>query len=172
MADYGKADDTVRELADKLWGNVDGEQQTAHVYGSGLVLDGLNMQEALDRAGVAPDVILEEDDPVLFIHRTLPDGDIYFISNQHDAKIELAPTFRITGKQPELWDAVSGTLRDLPEFTEVDGGTTLPLQLHGYESAFIIFRKSPGTTTAKQLNFPKAKGEVPVSGSWQCSFPI
>src|SRR5690606_30129539 len=127
--DYGNADQTVREIADKLWAGIDGKQQTEFAYGKGLVLDGLSMQEALDKAGVVPDVALEESDPVVFIHRTLPDGDIYFVSNQHDAKIEVTPTFRIAGKQPELWDAVHGTLRDLPEYIQEGGRTTVPLEL-------------------------------------------
>ncbi|MFB2119547.1 glycosyl hydrolase [Parapedobacter sp. 2B3] len=168
LSDYGTADEAIRQLADKMWGGADGKQQTEQAYGKGLVLNGLDMQEALDKAGVAPDVALDESDPVVFIHRTLPDGDIYFISNQRDAKIQVNPMFRVSGKQPELWDAVHGTLRDLPEYTENNGGTTVPLELDAFESAFIIFRKTG--EPSKGRNFPKAEAEVPVSGPWQVTF--
>ncbi|MEC3878466.1 glycosyl hydrolase [Parapedobacter sp. 10938] len=168
LADYGRADQEVREMADKLWGDIDGKQTTAHVYGKGLVLSGLDMKGVLNKAGVAPDVALEENDPVVFIHRTLPDGDIYFVSNQQDTKIAITPTFRITDKQPELWDAVHGTLRDLPEYHQDGNGTTVPLELDAYESAFIIFRKSG--TPANGQNFPDVAEEVPVSGGWQVTF--
>ncbi|MEC3878465.1 glycosyl hydrolase [Parapedobacter sp. 10938] len=168
LSDYGTADQVIREIADRMWGGPDGGQQTSHAYGKGLVLDGLDMQEALDKAGVVPDVTLEEGDPVVFIHRTLPDGDIYFISNQADAKIQVNPTFRIAGKQPELWDAVHGTLRDLPEYTQKGAGTTVPLELDAYESAFIVFRRA--AVPAGGQNFPGAEEEVPVSGPWQVTF--
>lgn len=168
LADYGNADQAIREIADKMWGNTDGAQRTEQVYGNGLVLNGFSMQEVLDKAGVAPDVALEEGDPVLFIHRTLPDGDIYFVSNQAATEIQLNPTFRVQGKQPELWDAVHGTLRELPEFIERDGGTAVPLELDAYESAFIIFRKA--ATTASGQNFPDAEEEVSVAGPWQVTF--
>ncbi len=171
LADYGQADEWVRELADKLWGDVDGDRQKEHVYGNGLVLQGGSMQEALDRVDVRPDVKLADTDPVVFIHRTLPDGDIYFLSNQSESNIQFSPTFRITGKQPELWDAVHGKLRDLPEFTDTGTGITVPLELDTYESAFIVFRKKAGeTSSTTDKNFPAPEKIVPVQGAWQVEF--
>lgn len=32
-------------------------------------------------------------------------------------------------REPELWDAVTGTRRDLPEYREEDGRTIVPLVL-------------------------------------------
>jgi len=171
LANYGEADKEVRELADKLWGNLDGSQQKEHVYGKGLVLQGLTMQEALERADVLPDIQLGDSDPVAFLHRTLPEGDIYFVSNQSDGKIQINPTFRVAGKQPELWNAVHGKLRDLPEFNDTGSGTTVPLELDGYESAFIIFRKNADKTPLDtDENFPAPISTMPLQGSWQVDF--
>src|SRR3546814_17994300 len=129
------------------------------------------MQEALDRAGVPPDVVLEAADPVLFIHRTLPEGDIYFVSNQHDGKIQLNPTFRVSGMQPELWDAVHGTLRDLPGYTDDGAGITVPIELDGYESAFLVFRKPAAQPSSSDAdNYPDAERLVAVSGPWRVTF--
>ncbi|GGG75327.1 hypothetical protein GCM10007415_03730 [Parapedobacter pyrenivorans] len=171
LADYGKADEAVRTLADKLWAGVDGEQLKEKRYGEGLVLDGMTMQEALDRAGVMPDVRLDESAPITFIHRTLPGGDIYFISNQSDKKVRVTPTFRVTGKQPELWDAVHGSLRDLPEFDDDGYGTAVPLELDGYESAFVIFRNATTHSLPEAgENFPRPDRVLAVSGPWQVAF--
>ena len=52
--------------------------------GKGMILSGMEMQDALDLIKVVPDCKVAKEDPVLFIHRKLPDGDIYFISNQSD----------------------------------------------------------------------------------------
>ncbi|PPL03671.1 glycosyl hydrolase [Parapedobacter indicus] len=171
LADYGEADKEVQMLADKLWGNLDGNQEKEHVYGKGLVLQGLTLEEALERAGVLPDIQLEDSDPVAFIHRTLPEGDIYFVSNQSDGKIQIDPTFRITGKQPELWNAVHGKLRDLPEFDDTGSGTTVPLELDGYESAFIVFRKTADEKPSDAgENFPAPENVIPLQGDWLVDF--
>src|SRR5690606_16280294 len=141
------------------------------VYGKGLVLQGLTMQEVLARADLRPDVKLDDSDPVVFIHRTLHDGDIYFISNQSDGKIKLNPTFRISGKQPELWNAVHGKLRDLPEFDDTGQGTTVPLELDRFESAFIVFRKKVNSIPAASgKNFPAPVRVIPIQGDWQVDF--
>lgn len=171
LANYGEADKEVQALADKLWDNVNGSQEKEHAYGEGLVLQGLTLQEALERAAVLPDVQLGDSDPVAFIHRTLPEGDIYFISNQSNGKIQINPTFRISGKQPELWNAVHGKLRDLPEFDNTGGGTTVPLELDRYESAFIVFRKNSGERPSDAgKNFPEPKNVIPLQGAWQVDF--
>lgn len=171
LAAYGKADKEVETLANQLWGDIDGIRQKEHVYGKGLVLQGLTMQEVLARADLRPDVQLDDSDPVVFIHRTLHDGDIYFISNQSDGKIKLNPTFRISGKQPELWNAVHGKLRDLPEFDDTGQGTTVPLELDRFESAFIVFRKKVNNIPAASgKNFPAPVRVIPIQGDWQVDF--
>lgn len=171
LTDYGKADKEVETLANQLWGDMDGIRQKEHVYGKGLVLQGLTMQEVLALADLRPDVQLDDSDPVVFIHRTMADGDIYFISNQSDGKIQLNPTFRISGKQPELWDAVQGKLRDLPEFDDAGHGTTVPLELDRFESAFIVFRKKvDNIPAASGKNFPAPVRVIPVQGDWQVDF--
>ena len=171
LAHYGKADKEVQRLADELWGDIDGKQIKTHTYGKGLVMNGMDLQQALDSIHVMPDVHLADQDTALFIHRTLDDGEIYFVSNQSDKSISIHPTFRVHGKLPELWNAITGEQRDLPEFTMNEQTTSVPLTLDGYESAFIIFRKdgrqslSPG-----QLNFPKPSSVVAVDHPWQVTF--
>jgi len=171
LSDYGKADEEVRTLADKLWGEGTATQQRENRYGKGVVLEGFTLEEALSRAGMGPDVRLDDADPILFIHRSLSDGEIYFISNQSKDKIQVNPVFRVTGKQPELWDAVHGTMRDLPEFEATGEGTVVPLELYGFESAFIVFQKeaTPDGSPADK-NFPVPEQTVPVAGTWQVDF--
>ncbi|GAA4799246.1 hypothetical protein GCM10023231_30040 [Olivibacter ginsenosidimutans] len=171
LQNYGQADKKVQEIAEKLWGNVDGKAVKSHSYGKGLVMDGLSLQEALNQIGVVPDVKLADQDTALFIHRTLDNGEIYFVSNQTDKKINIKPTFRISGKLPELWNAITGRQRDLPEFTENDQTTTVPLSLEAYESAFIVFRKDgSGAAHQDRLNFPQPLNVETVNQPWKVRF--
>ena len=141
MKGYPAADQQVRKLANELWGVVDGIKVKSARVGKGMILSGMEMQEALDLIGVVPDCKFGKEDPALFIHRKLADGEIYFLSNQSDKTITINPEFRITGKSPELWNSVSGNCRKLPAFRQNTQTTTVPLKLEAFESQFIIFRK-------------------------------
>ena len=101
-----------------------------------------NLQDILTGMGITPD--FESSDAVLrYIHRKADDADIYFISNQQGKPVSTECTFRVAGKQPELWDPVSGQMRDAIAFRETtDGRTTVPLELSARGSIFVVFRKA------------------------------
>ena len=69
---------------------------------------------------------------------------------------ELAATwaFRVTGKRPEWWDAVTGERRTLAQFEENDGRTHVPVRLDAHESGFVVFRSGTGAK-AHGENFPE-----------------
>lgn len=168
------ADAAVTEMAAELWGDVDGVKVKSAKYGKGMILNGLTMQEAFGLIECAPDCQLPEGVPVLYGHRQAGDIDIYFITNQSDKPLQVAPVFRVGGKQPELWLPTTGTTRKLPDFTQQEGTTTVPLNLDSYESVFVVFAepvkagKSPkvGSVT----NYPSPALLTEISGPWNVSF--
>lgn len=83
----------------------------------------------------------------MFCHRRDGDTDIYFISNQGAGAADLAATFRVSGKSPELWDAETGTITAVPAYVQQEGRTTLPLHLETMGSVFVVFR-SPASSAA------------------------
>ena len=137
-----------------------------------MILSGMTMKDALGLIDVIPDCKLKADDPVLFIHRRMSEGEIYFISNQSENTINITPEFRVSGKMPELWDATTGSIRDLPEYTAGEKTTTVPLKLEAFESAFIIFRKSIQKKDEKSssVNFPELKAITEVTDPWIVTF--
>jgi hypothetical protein len=167
LQNYPEADKQVTELASALWGDGSEKIRTA---GKGKVFaDGHSIEEVFASTGIQPDLVIADDPNALFIHRTLPDGDIYFISNQSDQPISINPQFRVAGKMPELWNPITNEIRELKEFSASGKTTTVPLQLQGYESSFIVFHKN-GKPSASQKNFPEKELVTAVSAPWEVSF--
>jgi len=172
MQNYPLADKQVKEMAKKLWGNVDGVNVKWAKVGKGMILSGMEMQEALDLVGLVPDCKVAKEDTTLFIHRSTGDAEIYFISNQTNKTITIQPEFRVTGKSPELWSSVYATTRNLPAYHFNEKTTTVPLKLEAYESQFIVFNKNASQSTSSDLsaNFPEGKLLADLSENWSVSF--
>ncbi len=161
--DYPSADNRVASLANELWGN--GEH--AHKYGKGMVLSNMDINEAAELLDMKPDMVMPEG--FLFTHRSTGNSDAYFITNQKDDKNKGEFGFRVTGKQPELWNAVTGEKRDLYEFREENGFTYIPLEFDQSDSWFIVFRKGIEKKKNKP-NFPEKTTVQTLKGDWKVKF--
>ena len=162
---YPAADRAVQQLAAELWGKSPAQR---HSFGKGQVLNNMSMEQALQILQLQPDVA-QLPDSVLYAHRTTAEGELYFITNQAAKTVSLSPAFRVAGKQPEWWDAVSGETRDMPEFTGSAQNTVVPLTLAPYQSGFVVFRK-PAAAKGNGENFPAAVVVGEVNGPWQVRF--
>ena len=105
-----------------------------------------------------PDFQHNTDAELLWIHRTDDAGaDWYFVSNQADTTCDAHCTFRVTGRQPELWDAATGAIRTTAQFAAGASNTTVRIPFDPRGSWFVVFRKpvSPlavALPPAKQVN--------------------
>lgn len=167
---YPAADQQVKALARELWGEVNGTTVKMRRFGQGMVLAGMDMAAALKTLDIAPDFNTDGKTPALYIHRTTPEGEIYFVSNQSEKTITFSPAFRVSGKQPEYWDAVTGTMRLLPAYSQADETTTVPLTLEPLQSAFILFRKPAAQAASGAENFPPPQPVAQIESPWQVSF--
>lgn len=172
MQGYPEADEEVISIADDLWGEVDGVNVKHAQVGKGMICSGMTMEEVFELIGVNPDMKTSPEDPLLFIHRRVDDADIYFVSNQAEETVSVSPCFRVTGKQPELWNPLEASVRNLPAFKVEDGLTTVPMQLEPLESAFIIFRKAAGKGNDRGLkeNYPELQDLASLNNSWRVQF--
>lgn len=170
MENYPAADTEINKLAVEIWNKADGKQVTSATYGKGLVLNGMTLEEAFTFLKFIPDCLITSPQPVLYTHRKTNDTDIYFVTNQSDKTIELTCDFRVTGKQPEWWDAVTGDIRPLPEFVNNPSNTSLPLKLEAFESGFIVFKNKPAVKNKDAQNFPQAKELLQLAGPWTLRF--
>jgi hypothetical protein len=146
------------------WNLTDASVEQADIYPSYA-----QTAELLEQMGVEPD--FEADAPFRFIHRNDGDEDFYFIANGEDRPQNATCRFRVTGRQPQWWDAVTGERRDLPEFTRSGGRTDIPIRLDPFESGFVVFRK-PATEapSRRQVNFPQYESITTLTAPWKVRF--
>ncbi|ASU34724.1 glycosyl hydrolase [Mucilaginibacter xinganensis] len=170
LQNYPAADNHVQKLADELWGNIDGKTVKVNKLGLGMVIDGMSLQEALNLVKVIPDIKTEKTDSVLFIHRRLQKGSVYFLSNQTNKSIAINPKFRIAGKRPELWDPATGKVRVLPAYTQNSSTTSVPLSLAPLESAFIVFTKPGKKGDTHRENYPDPIKAVTINTPWKVKY--
>lgn len=153
---------TIKQLADA------GVQVIGPGYRKGT-LEGI-----LSADGLVPDIEFRNASPnARFekIHRRDGETDSYFISNQAVEQIHADVIFRVSGKQPELWNPVTGEIRELPDWSEENCRTVVPMTFAAKESSFVVFRKQAqaGETRGGE-NFPELTELKPLSGPWQVSF--
>jgi hypothetical protein len=105
------------------------------------------------------------------IHRVSGNTNIYFVANTDSQAGSTSCIFNVSGMQPELWDPVTGSMRNLLQFKEVNGKTNIPLTFAEAQSFFIVFRHKVGKKgTVLKNNFPSLHEIAFVNNSWQVQF--
>jgi len=139
LNDFPSADQKIQELAAKLWPTQAGSGERR--VGKGRVITGKTFDTILAEDSLLPDFSSGTAD-VRYIHRKLPDGEMYFVSHQKDQMEDVKLTFRVTGMVPEVWDPVTGDKTVLAAYTDDGTVTSIPLKMDSYGSRFIVFRRT------------------------------
>jgi hypothetical protein len=156
-----------KTIADQLWGSGTAEQ----TVGKGKIYAGQTAADVLSALGVTPDFEYskpQNDTGILFVHRTLPDGEIYWVNNRQNRVETTEATFRVTGKAPDLWYADTGKIEPA-SYRIVNGRTTVPLRIEPNGAVFVVFRKAaaaPSRTLPTRVETQIAT----VDGSWEVGF--
>ncbi|MFA5192364.1 MAG: glycosyl hydrolase [Verrucomicrobiia bacterium] len=153
----------------------DSDAEVKQIASSLRIITDKPAREVLIAAGVKPDFEFSGGDAQTdldYIHRRDTDADIYFVANRTNRAERVTCTFRVTGKAPELWDAVSGNRRFAAAYSEADGRTSLPLEFAPCGSWFVVFREPAASrpTTAKS-NAMELRRLQELAGPWTVSFP-
>lgn len=163
------------DLVSHLWGGMDGSRVTQKQLGAGQLFWGPTVRQVLQANGVAPDFEetgLSDGGFIDWIHRGADGLDIYYVASRWEHPENVDCAFRVSGKQPELWNPVTGEIRDATAFRQQNGRTIVPLQFGPCGSIFVVFRRSipaniAGTTTS---NYPSLRQLQRLSGPWKVDF--
>jgi hypothetical protein len=153
-------------IVDQLWGSGAGNS-----VGKGKVYGDQKLADVLAAIHVEPDFGYtkpESDANLLFVHRELADGDLYFVDNRNDRDEALDATFRVDGKEAELWHADTGAMEPA-SYQIVGGRTTVPLHLEPWGTVFVVFRKN-AKTPSRTLPTITEEAIATVDGPWDLSF--
>ncbi len=162
------------QLADKIWGN-EPKERGEKKYGNGMVAWGITAREYLLAKDVPTDFNIIGNDSKTefdFIHYTIGQSDVYFVTNQTADRQKINSQFRVSGKQPELWDALTGEIREAKAFTQEGRLTTMPLTLEPYGAILVVFN----TPIAKDKrgialrNYPDYITVQAITGEWTLNF--
>jgi hypothetical protein len=146
--------------ADAVWAGCEGGAAIAH-FGRGTIFCTNDSRSALLAMGIAPDFSYQlktREDPALkgalafaYIHRTLPDAEIYFVRNTQPYAVQATLSFRVHGKEPDLWSANDGAMVPALVYRETsDDRTEIPLIFPAGGSGFIVFER-PSTRHLVEL---------------------
>jgi len=188
VSDGAGADKEITAIVKSLGGD-----RTAGVYphGKGRVLTGADRAgrqsigqgaaardffagmhaDAMDRLGIAPAFAYRPGNPaqrLFFFQRHAGDAEIFFVANAQRDNTRAECTFRVSGKLPERWDPVTGTIEPIRDFQSGTGKTVIPLEFAPYESFFVVFRK-PATAAPAPAAHPVPEVRA-VTGPWRIHF--
>lgn len=169
-----QAREKFHALSDKLWGSSPAEAGLKKI-GNGRLVWGQTAGEFLQGDGVAADFKTTDPEKVHhfdYIHYTIDSADVYFISNQTEQRRTIEGTFRVSGKQPEIWDPVTGRIRTARSFRQIGNTTRIPLRFEPYESYFVVFNeKIPcAFNGSEKSNFPDMEVVQEIRGPWHVAF--
>jgi len=164
LENYESVDAEVKKLADELWGGK---------AGTGRVIAGKTAREVLLTDGVAPDCEFMDNAGASLdcIHRAAAGAEIYFVANRSTNAASSTCAFRVSGKAPELWNAVTGGHTFAAAYEEKGGRTFVPLDFAPCGSWFVIFRgpDSAHPATAK-TNGGLLSKRLEIPGAWTVHF--
>ncbi|MFM2482675.1 glycosyl hydrolase [Celerinatantimonas sp. YJH-8] len=149
------------QLVDEIWSLSNVIDQSTH-----------NLDDSLIKLGIAHDVNTNnhafEQNKLLFVHRRLDKGDIYYLNNRTGSPMQEQVTFRVSGYQPMLWNPVDGSTHAV-SYSEKAGQTKVDLQLKPEQSLYVVF-KQPTQVTHRNVAVPKVLHHSEVTGPWQVTF--
>lgn len=195
LTNYPECDRKVKELAESIWAVSERPiELTERLLGQGSIWwDGENAmfrsdkKELIDPAVLYPDynetVRIIQKKRVLpdfssggsirYTHRSLPDRDIYFISNRTDMIVADTCLFRDGSKNAELWDAVTAKIEPLLCFIAKNGSIAVPVRLEPFQSYFVVFYHSKRTdnkTFPVSEMFRDKETIKRLDGKWSVAF--
>ncbi|OOQ61408.1 glycosyl hydrolase [Mucilaginibacter pedocola] len=152
--------DEFKRIVDELWNT-----------GKPNVFKGQSLEWVLKQLKIRPDFAYNKpsaNTQLLYVHRKLPGQDIYWVNNREDTSVNVAATFRITGKVPVIWHPETGKTENVT-YRIANNATTVDLHLTPADAVFVIFKDN---TLKNEVVIPikPKKLLASLTGNWEIHF--
>jgi len=166
LQNYPGEDAEIAAIANPLW---------AGQTGAGRVIAGKTAREVLLADGVSPDFEVQAVDGAGagafdYFHRCDGSTEIYFVASRTNVAATATMVFRVTGKAPELWDAVTGEHHFVAAKADQNGRTSVALEFAPYGSWFVIFRSPANVAVDQAVVTSPLTPLVDITGPWTVHF--
>ncbi|HEX7850641.1 MAG TPA: glycosyl hydrolase [Sphingomonas sp.] len=158
----GKADGDAgfRAATDAVWGAGGSGPRSV---GKGTVFAAGGIGDALAAMKVAPDARCQTrafDGQVVWLHRKLTGGDMYFVANRQRRAEAVTCVFRVGEAAPSLWNAETGTVSRPALYSSDRDATTVNFALSPGGSTFVMLAPAPAAQPVRWV----ARDGRPVAG--------
>jgi len=104
-----------------------------------------------------------------YVHRTLSDGEIYWISNPTTTAMTVDMTFRTQGRKPMLWHPETGRQEEVSYRFTADGRTQVTVPLVCDDAVFVVFAEK---TEVAEYELPAVEEHLlqTLGGAWDVTF--
>lgn len=138
--------------------------------GRGNVTAGVGASKVFSGIGLEPDLSILSGDPknLRFVHRILPDGEIYWLANLSDETKDITASFRTSGRRPVVWNAENASAGPVG-YGFSDGRTDVRMKLTPYQALFVILAED---TDVRAVNLPETVDEtmLEIATPWTVGF--
>ena len=115
--------------------------------------DGDSINSTLQKIGAKPDFVTQDMSNQRYVHRSINDGEIYWINNRQDAARKIDATFRVSGLKPMLWHPETGKQEEV-SYEIKDGETIVQLNLVANDAVFVVFSEK---TDVSKVSLPEKR---------------
>ncbi|GHT24229.1 hypothetical protein FACS189419_09040 [Planctomycetales bacterium] len=170
LQDYPKVDEEIQTLAKTVFAQKNVIQLP--VAKDELYPSYEETVNILSASGIVPDLV-SPNEAIRFTHRKIGDADYYFIANRNAEPFSSDIAFRVTGKNTTAWNPMTGQRYRTPPVKKAGSQSTIPIDLEGYESVFVVFDKQqPEAQTGILPVWEKieTKTVLKLDNDWTVSF--
>ncbi|MDR1980670.1 MAG: discoidin domain-containing protein, partial [Tannerellaceae bacterium] len=175
---YPKSEQALREITEELWGKSDGVVDRK--VGKGRIICGKGVAEVLKNLSVERDFAYLSEKQISdygimpvkidFIHRQDGQSEIYFLINRRNTTETIDARFRVSGKLPEFWNPVNGSVTPANAFSMDGSTTTVPIKLVPHQGIFVVFREPTTLTRQDGANYLHTVIAKTLNGPWELYF--
>jgi len=137
LSNYPACDELLKTIGNEVWGS-----DSFRSFGKGFIYT--KLEDATAKFKITPDFVVEKAvkaEDIQLNHRRANGKDIYYVANMSKTPQSVSISFRISGKQPELWQAEDATMRKAAVWSEKENRTFVNLKLRGLQTVFVVFQK-------------------------------